>query len=84
MGVLRLPVVTLAERAGAHRVVGLFPGPSPFWAFSAEVPLLSIMAASSGCKPQSSEAISESCNEVMVFLVFFFFLSNVPVIYRHG
>jgi hypothetical protein len=70
MGALRPPVVTLAERAGLWRVVGLSPGLFPFLAFSAEVSLLSIMAANSRCRLQLGGALFESYNEVIVLLSF--------------
>jgi hypothetical protein len=85
MGALRPPVVTFAERAGSLLGEGLSPSLSPFWAFSAEVPFLSTMVESSGCRPQLGGALSESSNEVMVSLIFFPPVDKVPVIvYRHG
>jgi hypothetical protein len=43
------------------------------------------MVASSGCRPQSGGALSESSNEVMMSLTFFSLVSNVLVIvYRHS
>jgi hypothetical protein len=85
MGALRPPVVTFAERAGSWLGVGLSPKMSPFWAFSAEVLLLSTSVASSGCRPQSGGALSESSNEVMMSLILFCPVSKVPDIqtYRH-
>jgi hypothetical protein len=85
MGALRPPVVTFAERVGSQLGAGLTLGPSPFWAFSAEVPLLSTMVVSSGCRPQSGGVLSESSNEVMMSLIFFSPVGKVPVIvYKHG
>jgi hypothetical protein len=70
MGALRPPVVTLAEREGSWRVVGLSPGLSPFLTFSAEVSLLSTVAASLRFRLQLSGALFESYNEVIVLLSF--------------
>jgi hypothetical protein len=76
MGALSSPVVTFAERSGPRLGVGLSLGLSPFRAFSVEVPLLST---------QSSGALYESRNEVMISLIFFSPVSKVLVIvYRHG
>jgi hypothetical protein len=61
----------LAEKAGSRFGAELSPGLSPFWTFSAEVPLLSTMVTSSGCRPQSGGALSENSNEVMMALTFF-------------
>jgi hypothetical protein len=70
-GALRPPVVTLAE----HRVpVG---GGAVSWPFSAEVPLLPTMVASSGYRPQLGGILSESSNEAMVSLIFFSPVSKV-------
>jgi hypothetical protein len=62
MGALRTPVVTFAERARSQWGLGLSPWLSPFWAFPAEVPLLSTMVASLGRRPQLGGALPESCN----------------------
>jgi hypothetical protein len=70
-GALRPPVVTFVERAGSWLGTGLSPELFPFWALSAEVPLLSTIVASSGCRSQSGGAFSESSNEVMISLNFF-------------
>jgi hypothetical protein len=85
MRALRPSVVTFAERAGSQLGTGLSPKLTPFRAFSVEVPLLSTMVASSGCRPQLGEALSEGSNEVMMSLTFFSSVSKFPVIvYRHG
>jgi hypothetical protein len=85
MGALRPPVVTFAERVGSLWRLGLSPRLFPFWAFFAEVPLLFTMVVSSGHRPQSGWAPSESCGEVIVSFTLFFLFNNVPVtVYRHG
>jgi hypothetical protein len=69
-GALRLPVVTLAEGrvpVGGRAVSRAVPP----YAFSAGVPILSTMVASSGYRPQMGGALSESSNEAMVSLIFF-------------
>jgi hypothetical protein len=83
IGALRPPVVTFAERAGSQLGVELTPGLSPLSILCRSVP--SVQVASSGCRPQLGQALSESSNEVMMSLIFFSPVSNVPVIvYRHG
>jgi hypothetical protein len=62
MEVLRPPVVTFAEGARSWWGLGLSPRLSPFWAFPAEVPILFTMVASSGYRPPSGGALSESCD----------------------
>jgi hypothetical protein len=69
MGALRPPVVIFAERAGSQWRPGLSPGLSPFWAFSAEVPLL-VHNGGRHAPPNSSP---ESCDEVMVSYPFLSF-----------
>jgi hypothetical protein len=74
-GDLDLQWLPLQRGQGPSWGLGLSSWLSPFWAFSAEVPFLSTMVASLGCRPQSGGALPKSCNEVMVsFLSFSLFL----------
>jgi hypothetical protein len=73
-------VVTFAERAGSWWSPGLSPRLSPFWVFSAEIPLLSTKVASLGYRPQSGGTLPESCDEVMVSFILLSLFRNVLVI----